>query len=334
MYILINNMKNKFLKVLSQPKIVISVFTVLGIIVLAFAYRFVGKAPIVNINPKVENSSVVASGSNINLSFPKSGRIKEVSVQNGQKVSKGQILAKLSAPDSEGAVSQAKGALELAEAQYSSLNSQYASTKKQQDLIVNNAYKALLSNGLEAIPDDQTSNQVTISGSYTCGKEGSYTIKPYRSGDSDTGYSFEYKGLENGTSSVKYKNSVPLGECGLQIKWAETTSFDSFIEWTINIPNKKSSTYLTYKNAYDLAVETREKVLSDLAFTIGNENNETSVAKAQVNASRGAYEAALGAYENNLIIAPVNGIVNFVDENLKVGQSATPSKNVISITAE
>jgi len=328
-------MKNKFLKILSKPQLVIPSFAVVGILVIIFFYGQVGKAPVVNIKGQEVINSAVLSGSNINLSFLKSGRIKEVMAQNGEKVYKGQILARLLSPDGEGAVNQAKGALELAEAQYSSLNSQYSSTKKQQDLIVDNAYKALLSAGLEATPDDQTSNVATVTGTYTCGKEGSYNINPYRSGDSNTGYSFQYSGLESGVSSVKYKNSVPFGDCGLQIKWAETTAFDDSINWTVNIPNKKSASYITYKNAYDLAVETREKVLSDLAVTIGSENgSDVSVAKAQVNASRGAYEQALGAYQNNLIIAPANGIINFVDENLKVGQSVTANKNVISITSE
>jgi multidrug efflux pump subunit AcrA (membrane-fusion protein) len=328
-------MKNKFLKILSKPQIVIPSFTLIGIIITIFFYGQVGKAPAIDIKGQENMNPVLESGTNINLSFPKSGRVKEVSVVVGQKVYKGQVLAKLLSPDGEGAVSQAKGALELAEAQYSSLNSQYASTKKQQDLIVDNAYRALLSAGLEAIPDEQTSNSATVTGTYTCGKEGSYTIDPYRSSDGDTGYSFQYSGLESGTASVKYKNSVPFGNCGLQIKWAETTYFDDSIDWTINIPNKKSSSYITYKNAYDLAVETREKVLSDLAVTIGKEDStEVSVAKAQVNAARGAYEAALGAYQNNLILSPLDGVVNFVDENLKVGQSVVANKNVISITKE
>ncbi len=328
-------MKNKTFKMLSKPKIIIPIFAILGILCVLFGYKIVGKAPIVNIDSQKENASIISSGSNISLSFPKNGRVKEVLVENGQKVYKGQILAKLSAPDSEGAVNQARGALELAKAQYASLNSQYETTKKQQDLIVKSAYNVLLSSGLEAIPEDEQSlNIPTISGTYICGKEGSYKINPYKSGDTDTGFSFEYSGLENGTTSIKSDNPVPLGNCGLQIKWTNLDEFDDSIDWNINIPNTKSSVYLTYKNAYELALQNREKILSDLATNIGSENEESSIAKATVNAAQGAYQAAQGAYENNLIISPVDGIVNFIDSNLKVGQSVVPNKNVISITAQ
>lgn len=327
-------MKNKIIKILSKPKFVISIFAVIAVTGLVLSYNEVGKAPEINIGERENYSNSIPYESNVSLSFARGGKVKEVSVSLGQKVYKGQVLARLYAPDSEGAVAQAKGALELAEAQYMSLNSQYATTKKAQDLIVKNAYNSLLSTGLEATPDEQTSDVAVISGTYTCGKEGQYILKPYRSGDGDTGYSFEYSGLEYGVASVKYQNPVALGNCGLQIKWVETTSFDENIEWVINIPNTKSASYLTYKNAYDLAVENREKVLKDLEVNIGTPNGETSVAKAQVNAARGAWQAALGSYENNLIIAPIDGVVNFIDDSLKVGQSIQATKNVININRE
>lgn len=87
------------------------------------------------------------------------------------------------------------------------------------------------------------------------------------------------------------------------------------------------------KNAYDLAVTTREKVLSDLATTIG-EGETNSVARAQVEAAKGAYEAALGAYQSNLIVAPFDGTITFIDKDLKDGQSVVANKTVISVTAK
>jgi len=326
-------MKNKFVKIISKPKLVIPVFAVIGIICVVFGYNRIGKAPVVNINSVAKDQNIIASGSNIDLSFPKSGRVAQVLISNGEIVHKGEVLAKLSAPDSEGAVNQAKGALELAEAQYASLNSQYASTKKQQDTIVQNAYNTLLSSGLEATPDRQDKNAPIISGAYTCGKEGSYEIAPYPSSDSDTGYSFNYSGLESGIAGVKYDSSVSLGKCGLQVKFTNGNTINPNTKWTINIPNTKSAGYIANKNAYDLAVENRDKILSDLSFNIGTDSN-TSVAKAQVNAARGAYEAALGSYSNNVIISPADGTINFIDENLKVGQSVNPNKTVISITTK
>ncbi len=315
--------------ILSKPKIVIPISAILGVIAVVTGYRYIGKAPAVNM--KSNEIPTTLNNKGVDLSFIKSGKIESVFVKEGQEVKKGEILVKLSATDSLGQVSQAKGALDLAEAQYASLNSQYKTTKKQQDMIVENNYQTMLSSGLEGTPDKQTDNKIIISGTYTCGKEGSYKIDPYRSSDSDTGYSFNYGGLESGVSSVKYENAIPLGKCGLQIKFVKGDYFNDNINWTVDIPNTKSSTYLANKNVYDLSVTTREKVLSDLATNIGSDNQEMSVARAQVDAARGAYEAALGAYENNIIKSPVDGVVTFVDKNINVGQSVAANKLIISI---
>ena len=327
-------MKNSILNTLSKPKVILPIFAILAIVVTIFAYHNTGKAPIVNIASDINSTNPSNSINTINLSFPKSGRISFVSAENNQTVHKGDILAKLSAPDQEGLINQTKGALNLAEAQYASLNLQYKNAKKQQDLLVDNAHQTLLSSGLEGIPSQQDLNSPIISGTYTCGKEGSYLIKPYRSADSDTGLSFTYSGLESGTASVKYDNPIPLGACGLQVKFKNLAFFNSETKWTINIPNINSSVYLTNKNAYNSAVENKDKVLSELLATIGTNDGEMSVAKAQVDAARGAYEAAIGAYQNNIITSPVDGTISFIDKDLKLGQSVVANKNIISITTK
>lgn len=323
-------MKNKLIKLLSRPKIIIPIFIVIGLIFFIIVNRYVGEAPIVHIDS--ENSLVSESGDIIDLSFTRAGRLEAVLASVGQNVHKGDVLAKISAPDLEGIVTQTKGSLDLAQAEYASLNSQYLTTKKQQDLIVDNAYKTLLSGGLEGVPSKQSQNSPIISGTYNCKKEGIYKIKIYASSDNDSGYSFNYSGLEEGTTSIKFTNPIPLGDCGLQIKWNESSYFDNSVEWMIEIPNKKSPTYLANKNAYELAIANREKVLADLSTTIsGGKDSDASVANAKVLAARGAYEAALGNYENSFIKAPFDGVVTYIDKNLKVGQSVSLSKSVISI---
>lgn len=327
-------MKNKIIKILSKPKIVIPVYALILIVIIGLNYKNIGRAPIVEIQTANKSGLAENVANVVNLSFPKSGRIEKVSVAVGQAVHKGEILAKLVSLDGDGQVAAAKGALDLAEAQYASLNLQYKNAKSQQDLIVKNAYQTLLSSGLEGVPSEQDQNTPIITGTYSCAKEGTYEITPYQSSDSDTGLSFNYKGLETGTSSIKYDNSVPLGDCGLQIKWKHVTYFKSNVKWIIDIPNTKSSVYLANKNAYELALETRDKILSELLTTIGNNTGTTSVATAQINAARGAYEAALGAFSNNLITAPSDGTVSFIDKDLKVGQGVVANKNIISINTK
>ncbi len=326
-------MRKHIHKALSKPHLTLPIVGVIALVATIFLFSRIGHAPVVPSSLEVtDNSTTMTSGSNISLSFAKAGRVGQVLVKEGDSVRAGTVMAKLYAPDAEGAVNQAKGALDLAQAQYASLKSQYGTTKSQQDLIVRNAYRTLLSGGLEGIPSRQDPNVPIISGTYTCDKEGVYNLKAYASGDSDSGYTINFSGLETGIVPVKYDNAIPLGNCGLQIKFARTDTFSMQTSWKVSIPNTQSSVYLTNKNAYDLAVTNREKVLTDLANNLSaNDSGSGSVAKAQVDAAQGAYQAALGAYQNNVIVSPVDGVVSFVDANLKVGQSVVAGKPVISI---
>lgn len=317
-----------------QPKIIIPLFAVIAAGLTFYLYSRVGNPPVVSVPQAEQSAAPAASSGTVSLSWPKSGRVESVSVKAGDSVKAGQVLASLSAPDAAGAVAQAKGALDLAQAQYASLNTQYATTKKQQDLLVANAYNKLLSEGLEGTPSRQDPDVPVITGTYTCDTEGSYVIKPYPSSAVDSGYSFNYSGLESGNAPVTFDNAVPLGHCGLQIEFTDTEPFSSNTIWTIDIPNLKSSVYLSNKNAYDLAVNTREKTLADLSAQIGKGDGTLSVAEAQIEAAQGAYDAAEGAYQNNLIAAPFDGIVTFVDPDLKIGAAASANKSVMTLTSK
>ncbi|MES2315716.1 MAG: biotin/lipoyl-binding protein [Patescibacteria group bacterium] len=325
----------KIIQLLSQPKTLIPIFAVLVAALTFYGFQNLGKAP--KVPAQIESATYgnsIANDGNISLSFPKSGRLEAVLVKEGDAVKPGQVLARLSAGDALGAVNQAKGALDLARAQFASLNVEYANTQKQQDLLVANARKTLLSSGLEGTPNNQDVNLPVITGTYNCDKEGSYILKSYRSADRDSGYTFNYSGLESGIAPVKYDTPVALGTCGLQIKFTQNDTFNSQTIWTIAIPNTKSSVYLTNKNAYDLAVSNREKILADLISKVGTNPGADSVAEAQIKAAEGAYQAAWGAYQNNVITSPVNGVATFVDANLKVGQSVVANKPVISISQQ
>jgi multidrug efflux pump subunit AcrA (membrane-fusion protein) len=334
--------------IIHKPKILVPTVLVIAVIIGLVSYRLIGQTPVVNV-PADAGASYIATSSDgsiaddnsVDLAFPKAGRVSAVSVQTGDVVAAGQVLASLDAGDALGAVNQAKGALELAKAQYASLNVQYANAQKQQDVLVANARRTLLSGGLSATAvhaaTDQSTAAVdnsqapTITGTYTCDKEGSYEVQTYQSG-AESGYSFNVTGLENGQGAVTYYTAQPLGTCGLFIQFP-TNYFAQNVKWVIDIPNAKSSSYAANKNAYDLAVATRDQVLKQLEANLGqNGSSDANIAQASIDAAQGAYETALGAYQNNLIVAPMAGTVTFVDSHLKVGQSVTANKAVITVT--
>jgi multidrug resistance efflux pump len=330
-------MKKTFLKLLAKPRVVISIALIVAIVIGAVSYRFVGQNPTVALS---SGSNIIASvaestDDSVNLAFSKTGRLETLSIMARDFVKKGDVLATLDAGDSLGAVNQAKGALELAKAQYASMDVQYTNAKKQQDVLVANAYRTLLSSNLVAVVKDSSSEvdksqTPQVSGTYTCDKEGSYEIDPYSSQVS-SGFSFTFKGLEEGMGNVLYYTSQPLGSCGLFVQFP-VGYYSGFVKWMIEIPNTRSSSYVANKNAYDLALATRDQVLKQFEANLGtNGSFNANIAQAAVDSAQGAYEIALAAYRNNLIIAPMDGTVTFVDSNLKVGQLVSANKTVITI---
>ena len=334
-------MKNTFITLLEKPKVIIPTVLVIAVIIGGVSYGLIGQTPVVTLPNKISQvaSTTESLNNSIDLSFLKSGRLSTLSVDVGSPVKKSDVLASLDAADSVGVVNQTKGALELAKAQYSSLDVQYTNAKKQQGTLVDNAHRTLLSSNLVAVAyktdEDKTTELVDnsqipqVSGAYTCDKEGRYELTPYNSG-ADSGYSFTFKGIEEGVEDVTYYNPQPLGSCGLLIQFP--VGYHSLsIKWVIDIPNTKSSSYVANKNAYDLAVSTRNQVLKQFEANLGENDSSANISKAAIDSAQGAYDAALASYQNSLIVAPEDGVVSFIDSHLKIGQSVTANKTVITI---
>ena len=126
-------MKSKIITLLSNPKKVIAVTAVVAVIAGIGLYHFVGRAPAVAQDTATNaTQSSVADGS-VSLAFLVPGKVATVAVKAGDTVTAGEALARLDSASAQGALNAAKGALELAENQYGSLDLQYQNAKKQQD---------------------------------------------------------------------------------------------------------------------------------------------------------------------------------------------------------
>ncbi len=183
------------------------------------------------------------SASQVELGFADQGRVDRVLVKAGDKVRAGQLLASIDTSDL------------------------YANDvnkiKREQDALVANAYRNLMSFGLEAIPTDLsvTMPAPTISGVYT-GEPGSYTIRIYAS-NSVSGASFDVSGIESGfNQQVTPNTTVPLGSKGLYIRFPNVDTYTPST-WTVAIPNTRATSYATYLNAYESAKASRDRIVAD-----------------------------------------------------------------------
>jgi RND family efflux transporter MFP subunit len=308
-----------------------------------------------DIKSTVLATAQVVSETDLNLSFKTSGVVQQVRVKEGDKVSAGQVLANLGQKDQLAALTSARGALAAAQANYNkvlagasseeisvsqvaldSAKNSLDNTVKQQQVLVDSAYKALLNSGLAAIADSGNTGSVTatVSGAYNGKDQGIYKISIYSTGN---GLRFQVNGLESGDGIVDI-TPQPIGKKGLYIQFS-STSVPSNNSWTIAIPNTQSSTYVTYYNAYQNALETQRAATAAAQNSVAAAQAALDLKKAQARpadleavqaqilSAQGQVLAAEASLDNTMIKAPAAGTITSVD--IKVGELATALKQAI-----
>lgn len=315
-----------------------------------------------SITETVSVSGFVEAKNTANLSFPTIGIVTDVMTEEGQTVAQGDILATLGARTLVAQRAEAVAALQSAQSAYNELlagpreearaqtaqtvraaQTAYTQAEQLEDEKVENARIALLSNSLAAYATDpdERATAPTVTGSYTCTEEGTYTITTYRSG-AYSGYSYNFAGLESGSDSAYTTQTAPLGECGLQLQFASDSDYGT-TQWTIPVPNSKSDSYVTYQNAYELAKKARETALQQAADSLSlaektetlSNAQPTSYEQQQARARISQAQAAVAAIDAQIveksIVAPFDGVVTTVD--IRPGETAgnTP---IITLLAE
>jgi len=295
------------------------------------------------------------------LGFPTIGVVKNILKEEGDTVSKGEIIASLGQETLDAEYTDALAYLKFEKAAKSELlrgprteNQTVTRTnvsiaeenldrvKAEQENLVENARRVFLSSSLEAFPQNKDSADVApiVSGSYSCDTEGTYTLSLFPS-NTKSGYSYRLSGLESGTYSAYTGTSAALGSCGLVIQFEEGENY-RIQNWTISIPNTQSTSYIANLNAYKLslqqqknAVEAAEQTLI-LAEKTQTRDNAPATEEAinQANARIEQAEARLRAVESKIadftIRAPFDGVITNID--FRVGEVGSAA-NAITIAA-
>lgn len=312
------------------------------------------KASIVDLKQTVLATGQVVSKTDLDLSFNSSGVVKSLKINVGDAVKKDQILATLDGGNELGNLTEARGAFLAAQAKYrkaidgselalselalNTAKNDLEKTKEQQDTLVKNAYKTLLSTDLSVSPEDAnyvSSELPVISGDYS-GGEGNYILNIYHSSG---GYAFNVTGLENGSGDVSSSTPVKLGEKGLYIKFPSGFSVSTTETFTISIPNKKSSYYLSNYNAYQSALKNRDVAIASAESLVSQRQTEFDIkknsslpldidlAKAEVLSAEGQLQIASSNFEHTVVRAPADGTITKID--IKIGELAQALKEAM-----
>ena len=248
----------------------------------------------------------------------------------------------------EAQTSVSSAAVQTAQTALDNAKKTQAATVAQQNLIVGNAQIALLNSGLSATPASGNLGSLnpTISGTYTGASQGEYDIKIYNTG---SGLSFSYSGLETGSSAVSTGGPSPLGTKGLYIQFP-LGGINSNDTWTVFIPNTKAATYLTNLNSYNAALQTQNQATVSAQAAVDNAQaaltqaqqglqliqtpprpEDIQASKAQVDVAAAQVQNAQNNYQNDLLIAPIDGLILSVDT--KIGETVAGSALVPGMDA-
>lgn len=284
-----------------------------------------GVAQLQDIEKTVLTTGQVVSSTDLDLGFQSSGVVKEIFVKEGDIVHAGQLLAELDMSDLVAQLHSAQAGLTIAEQKASASKDNVANVTAQQDTLVKTAYQNLLNSTPEAVPSDGTQNYIApiISGNYTLGKEGIINLHFYYSSG---GISFSASGLTAGTGMSNSIISEPIGDSGLYL--TSTSNTVDTADWIIEIPNEKAPNYLANYNAYQLALDNRDKAIADAQASVGT-SDSSSVADAQVEQAQASVDIINAEIENAKIIAPESGTITQVD--IKAGELAQATKEAIKL---
>ena len=315
-----------------------------------------------SVSEMVSVSGFVEAKQVAELAFPSTGVVTDVLVEEGSQVKAGDILATLAATQLVAERAEAVSSLVAARAAYdTTITGPRAETitvaktnltNAKENLVrveaeekrkVENARTALLSSGLTAVAKnvEEDSTAPTVSGTYSCSKEGTYLIDVYRS-SSQSGYSYNYSGIESGTSLVSIDQPAPLGSCGLFLLFTAGDIYGSS-DWTIEIPNTRSSNYTNLSNAYALALTQSENAIiaakNSLALASAEASLTTAPARSgEVTSAEAAIrqaEARIAAIDAKIsdrsIVAPFAGTITEI--NITKGESA-PVTSVLTLLAD
>lgn len=274
-----------------------------------------------DITDKVVFSGRTQSASVVKLGFSDQGRVASVAVSEGDKVYAGQVLARIESADLQASLKNAEASLIIAKAELTNKGVNLEKVTNYQDALVANAYRTLLSQGLEAITENTSTSAPApiITGDYS-GPEGTYILDVYSS-SSNSGASFKVSGLENNfTAEVSPYTASPIGKRGLFVKFGSSSSYPG-TQWKISIPNSRSSVYTANVNAYNAAKTARDQAISSAQSELVSASSEDSVAQARVMQAQASVDSIISQINKRRIIAPFDGIVANV--GIKPGQTTS-----------
>ncbi|MEY3783955.1 MAG: hypothetical protein RLZZ230_277 [Candidatus Parcubacteria bacterium] len=338
--------------IFGNRKLYITIALVIIALVLTMTYFITNQKPPELVTTTVETgpvrqlvsvSGIAEAEQTAELAFPVVGTVRDVLVAVGDVVAVGDTLVTIDArtlyadrQDALAAITQAvatrdelvngptASARTVTGETIESKQKALETTRESEAQKVINTYRTLLSSNLTAYSKDATEDAMppTISGTYACDEEGVYKIEMYSS-SAESGYSYKLSGIETGTFTTSTVQPIPMGNCGIRIQFDPNSNYNRSV-WYIDIPNTKSITYVTNRNAHALAITQAESAITLAAQAVtlaqADAQNQNAPARSEAitraNASISQAQARLHRIDATIadraLVAPFAGTITEV----------------------
>jgi HlyD family secretion protein len=307
-----------------------------------------------NLEETVLSTGQVVSGTDLSLSFQGNGVVRRVSVQEGDKVYQGQVLASLDQSSALATLTSAKGALAQAQASYDKLVNGASASDVQvlQDAVaatkvnVNNSYNGALTtlNSSYTAIYNAYSSVTNLQGTYfSTQDQAGLKVQDGRADINSNLASAKtaigqaigadnidkaIAGFSNYLISVFNSLQIVRDQCDLGSYYSRVATTDKeSIDTQKAAISAAMSNINTLQNSiasYKTALQTAEHNLS--AKQLAPRTEDVDLAEAQVLSAQGQVDSAQATLNNLIVVAPLSGTITQVD--IKVGEQAVASKEV------
>lgn len=335
-------MKNKLKNIKKRYWIAAAIAVLL---ILFFAFNSNGSNEVVtyevqrqDVTDTITLAGTIDVDNRVELGFATAGRVSNIYIEEGESVRKGQVIAQIDQNQVQASLIQAQANQAVTRADTQSDTSLVSvdleAVKRQQNTLVETAYRSYLTGDLQAYLVG-TSNysdleSPTISGTYLSTQSGEYLLDVYSS-STKSGYSYRLRGLGEGVHSAQTNAPGKLGDDGLYIQFDADANYDD-TSWVVPIPNTRSSSYVTRKNAYENALATREQAITQAENSLKRVTasaGEISRTEAQLQQARAQVSAVYAQLNDGKIIAPFSGVI--AKNTLEVGQIVSAYEGVVTL---
>lgn len=282
---------------------------------------------------QVSVAGKVIPAENVDLGFESTGKVAVVYKNVGDIVNEGEYLVSLDNSSLFADLNKYNSELSAKKLSIKNDEIDLENVKSEQGTLVQNAYRKMLSEGLEAVISGNSESTITppsVFGAYT-GKEGVYKLIIDRSGV-NSNYELSVFGLEKASKIRILENeATPIGKSGLFVSFPDDLDYYQGTVWYISIPNLKSSEYLDNYNNYIKAVATRDREVSLAESNLKSINNanivdyESSQIQSQIDKIR-------SEIASRIIVAPFSGVVT--KQDAKVGSIVTANTSVMTLISD